>query len=89
MKRELPSRRAKFLIAARNRACLDYLREGHTRLVTKLDWLARSASDFHGVAFKALDDADADTTTRSGKLLVGLFNQRASLGNLILTWTGS
>jgi DNA invertase Pin-like site-specific DNA recombinase len=61
--------------------CLDYLREGDTLVVTKIDRLARSASDFHGilkrlgekcVGFKALDDADADTTTRSGKLLLGL-----------------
>ena len=63
------------------KACLDYLREGDTLVVTKVDRLARSASDFHGIlkmlsdkgaAFKALDDADADTTTRSGKLLLGL-----------------
>ncbi len=63
------------------KTCLEYLREGDTLFVTKVDRLARSASDFHGilnmlnekrVAFKALDDADADTTTRSGKLLLGL-----------------
>ena len=61
--------------------CLRYVRKGDTLIVTKIDRLARSANDFHkilgdltekGVEFRALDDADADTTTRSGKLLIGI-----------------
>jgi DNA invertase Pin-like site-specific DNA recombinase len=61
--------------------CLEYVREGDALLVTKVDRMARSAGDFHailknlankGVGFKALDDAEADTTTRSGKLLLGI-----------------
>ena len=57
--------------------CLEYLREGDTLLITKLDRLARSTSHLHqivedltakGVGFKVLDDASLDTTTRTGKV---------------------
>jgi hypothetical protein len=49
--------------------------------VTKLDRLARSAADLYaivamlegkGVAFKLLDDAAVDTTSRTGKLVMGI-----------------
>lgn len=61
--------------------CLDYIREGDVLLVTKLDRLARSTADLYkivtrletkGVAFKVLDDAAVDTTTRTGKLVMGI-----------------
>ncbi|MBW8639172.1 recombinase family protein [Hoeflea sp. WL0058] len=61
--------------------CLEYLREGDTLLVTKLDRLARSTSDLYrivsgltdkGVAFKVLDDEAVDTSTRTGKLVMGI-----------------
>lgn len=61
--------------------CLDYVREGDVLLVTKLDRLARSTADLYkivtgleakGVAFKVLDDAAVDTTTRTGKLIMGI-----------------
>ncbi|MEQ1771173.1 MAG: recombinase family protein [Devosia sp.] len=61
--------------------CLEYAREGDTLLVTKLDRLARSTSDLYrivselaekGVAFKVLDDSAVDTTTRTGKLVMGI-----------------
>ena len=61
--------------------CLDYVREGDLLLVTKLDRLARSTADLYkivtgleakGVAFKVLDDAAVDTTTRTGKLVMGM-----------------
>lgn len=61
--------------------CLDYVREGDTLVVTKLDRLARSTADLYrivsgleakGVAFKVLDDAAVDTTTRTGKLVMGI-----------------
>src|SRR5665811_92256 len=51
--------------------CLDYLREGDTMLVTKIERLARSASDLYriistltekGAAFKVTDDPTIDTT---------------------------
>ena len=61
--------------------CLDYIRDGDVLLVTKLDRLARSTSDLYaiigklkekGVGFRCLDNRDLDTTTKSGKLLLGM-----------------
>ncbi|WP_024352253.1 recombinase family protein [Aurantimonas coralicida] len=61
--------------------CLEFVREGDTLLVTKLDRLARSTADLYrtvtelqakGVAFKVLDDSAVDTTTRTGKLVMGI-----------------
>lgn len=61
--------------------CLEYLRDGDTLIVTKLDRLARSTVDFYrivkelqdkGVAFKALDDDKMDTSSRTGKFLMGI-----------------
>lgn len=61
--------------------CLDYVREGDTLIVTKLDRLARSTVHLHqiverlnekGVGFKVLDDPTLDTTTRTGKLVFGI-----------------
>lgn len=63
------------------RHCLDYVREGDVLVVTKLDRLARSTADLYKiitgleakrVAFKVLDDAAVDTTTRTGKLVMGI-----------------
>jgi len=62
--------------------CLEYLREGDTLLVTKLDRLARSTVDFYkiidglttkGVMFKVLDDPAMDTS-RTGKLIMGILS---------------
>jgi DNA invertase Pin-like site-specific DNA recombinase len=70
--------------------CLNYLREGDTLLVTKVDRVARSAGDFYailqrlkdqGAGFKAIDDPDIDTTSRSGKLLVGILALIAEFEN--------
>jgi DNA invertase Pin-like site-specific DNA recombinase len=61
--------------------CLEYVREGDVLVVTKLDRLARSTADLYkivtelerkGVAFKVLDDASVDTTSRTGKLVMGI-----------------
>lgn len=61
--------------------CLEYVREGDTLLVTKLDRLARSTADLYkivsgltdkGVAFKVLDDSAVDTSSRTGKLVMGI-----------------
>jgi DNA invertase Pin-like site-specific DNA recombinase len=61
--------------------CLDYLREGDTLIITKLDRLARSTSHLHQivegliekeVGFKVLDDPTLDTTTRTGRLVFGI-----------------
>lgn len=61
--------------------CLDYVREGDVLLVTKLDRLARSTSDFYAilarlkdksVGFRCLDNPELDTTSKHGKLMVGV-----------------
>jgi DNA invertase Pin-like site-specific DNA recombinase len=60
------------------KACLEYLREGDTLLVTKLDRLARSTRDLYriisnlaerGVSLKVVDDPSVDTTSRTGKII--------------------
>lgn len=58
---------------------LDYIREGDTLVVTRLDRLARSVIDLHqiieqiaakGAAFKVLQQQGIDTSTSTGKLLL-------------------
>jgi DNA invertase Pin-like site-specific DNA recombinase len=70
--------------------CLEYLREGDTLLVTKLDRLARSAPDLYriisqladkGVAFKVTDDPTIDTSSRTGKLIMGILALIAEFEN--------
>lgn len=60
---------------------LDFVRDGDTLMVTRLDRLARSAGDLHrvvmqltekGVAFQCLQQSSIDTTTSTGKLLLGV-----------------
>ena len=61
--------------------CLEYLREGDTLFVAKIDRLARSTSDLYriistladkGAAFKVIDDPTIDTTSRTGRLVMGI-----------------
>lgn len=70
--------------------CLEYLREGDTLLVTKIDRLARSTSDLYrivstlaekGVAFRVVDDPSIDTTSRTGKLVMGILALIAEFEN--------
>lgn len=70
--------------------CLEYLREGDTLLVTKIDRLARSTSDLYrivsqlaekGVQFKVLDDPTIDTSSRTGKLIMGILALIAEFEN--------
>jgi DNA invertase Pin-like site-specific DNA recombinase len=72
------------------KACLEYLRQGDTLLVTKLDRLARSTADLYrmvsqlterGIAFKVLDDPSIDTTSRTGKLVMGVLALIAEFEN--------
>ena len=72
------------------KACLEYLREGDTLIVTKLDRLARSTSDLYriisalaekGVAFKVVDDPSIDTSSRTGKLIMGILALIAEFEN--------
>lgn len=60
---------------------IDFVREGDTLAVTRLDRLARSAADLHvivaklatkGVGFRCLQQSEIDTTTSTGKLLLGV-----------------
>src|SRR5262245_32166025 len=70
--------------------CLRYLREGDTLIVAKIDRLARSTSDLYrisselaekGVAFKVTDDPSIDTTSRTGKLVMGILALIAEFEN--------
>jgi DNA invertase Pin-like site-specific DNA recombinase len=70
--------------------CLGYLRDGDTLLVTKIDRLARSTSDLYrivselaekGVSFKVIDDPSIDTTSRTGKLVMGILALIAEFEN--------
>ena len=70
--------------------CLEYLREGDTLLVTKIDRLARSTSDLYriiseltekGVSFRVVDDPTIDTTSRTGKLVMGILALIAEFEN--------
>ena len=72
------------------KACLEYLREGDTLVVSKLDRLARSTSDLYrivseltqrGVEFKVLDDPSIDTSSRTGKLVMGILALIAEFKN--------
>jgi DNA invertase Pin-like site-specific DNA recombinase len=70
--------------------CLEYLREGDTLLVSKIDRLARSTSDLYrivsllaekGVSFKVIDDPSVDTSSRTGKLVMGMLALIAEFEN--------
>src|SRR5262245_41758704 len=72
------------------KACIEYLRDGDTLLVTKLDRLARSTPDLYrivselterGVAFKVVDDPSIDTSSRTGKLIMGILALIAEFEN--------
>jgi DNA invertase Pin-like site-specific DNA recombinase len=61
--------------------CLEFVRDGDTLVVTKLDRLARSAADLFGIvamlkgrgdSLTALDDATVDTTSRTGNRVMGI-----------------
>ena len=63
---------------------------GDTLPVTKIDRLARSASDLYriiselaekGVAFKVVDDPTIDTASRTGKLVMGILALIAEFEN--------
>ncbi len=61
--------------------CLDWVREGDTLIVTRLDRLARSGRDLHDiiaqlsakkVGFRCVQQGAVDTTTSMGKLILGI-----------------
>lgn len=62
-------------------AALRFARKGDVLMVTKLDRLARSMTDMmkivedldnRGIGFKVLDNAAIDTTTASGRMVLGI-----------------
>lgn len=62
-------------------AAMDFVREGDTLLVTRLDRFARSSVDLHnlvrdlsnkGVGFRCTEQGGVDTTTSSGKLMLSM-----------------
>lgn len=62
-------------------ATLEWLRDGDTLVVTRLDRLARSGKDLHNiidqlsakkVGFRCLQQGAVDTTTSMGKLVLGI-----------------
>lgn len=70
--------------------CVEYLREGDTLVVTKLDRLARSTSDLYrivsqlaekGVEFRVIDDPAIDRSSRTGKLVMGILALIAEFEN--------
>src|SRR5262249_55205725 len=72
------------------KACLEYVRDGDTVLVTKLDRLASSTPDLYrivselvqrDVAFKVVDDPSIDTSSRTGKLIMGILALIAEFEN--------
>ncbi|MGE3993129.1 recombinase family protein [Pseudorhodoplanes sp.] len=72
------------------RRCLEYIREGDTLVITKIDRLARSTSDLYkilsrleekGAQFKVLDDPLIDTNSRTGKLVLGILSLIAEFEN--------
>lgn len=61
--------------------CIDFVRDGDTFVVTRLDRLARSVDDLRaivnkltakGVTFRCIEQGGADTDSSSGKLLLGM-----------------
>ena len=74
-------------------AMLDFIREGDTLVITKLDRLARSTTDLlkiaeqlktKGSALKILD-MQIDTNTPAGSLIFTIFNLYHNFDNSIIT----
>jgi len=71
---------------------LEWLREGDTLVVTRLDRLARSGKDLHDiidqlsqkqVGFRCLQQGAVDTTTSMGKLVLGILGAVAEFETTI------
>lgn len=69
---------------------LDFVREGDTLVVTRLDRLARSVGDLHqiierltakGVSFKCLNQSGVDTDTSTGRLMLAVLGAVAQFEN--------
>jgi DNA invertase Pin-like site-specific DNA recombinase len=69
---------------------LDFVREGDTLIVTRLDRLARSVSDLHQIIgkltdkaaeFRCLQQSDVVTSTSTGKLMLSILGAVAAFEN--------
>ncbi|WP_338505042.1 recombinase family protein [Sphingomonas kaistensis] len=69
---------------------LDFVREGDTLCVTRLDRLARSVADLHriiekltakGVAFRCLSQSGVDTDSSTGRLMLAVLGAVAAFEN--------
>lgn len=69
---------------------IDFVREGDTLVVTRLDRLARSVGDLHriiekltdkGVEFRCLQQSDVVTNTSTGKLMLAVLGAVAQFEN--------
>lgn len=69
---------------------LDFVREGDTLIVTRLDRLARSVGDLHriieklatkNVAFRCLNQSAVDTDTSTGRLMLAVLGAVAAFEN--------
>lgn len=69
---------------------LDFVREGDTLVVTRLDRLARSVGDLHqiierltakGVGFRCLNQSGVDTDTSTGRLMLAVLGAVAAFEN--------
>lgn len=69
---------------------LDFVREGDTLVVTRLDRLARSVGDLHqiierltskGVSFKCLNQSGVDTDSSTGRLMLAILGAVAAFEN--------
>ncbi|WP_242122376.1 recombinase family protein [Sphingomonas lacusdianchii] len=69
---------------------LDFIREGDTLVVTRLDRLARSVGDLHQiierltekkVAFRCLNQSGVDTDTSTGRLMLSILGAVAAFEN--------
>jgi DNA invertase Pin-like site-specific DNA recombinase len=69
---------------------IDFVRDGDTLIVTRLDRLARSVSDLHqiveklavkGVAFRCLNQSGVDTDTSTGRLMLAVLGAVAQFEN--------
>jgi DNA invertase Pin-like site-specific DNA recombinase len=69
---------------------LDWVRDGDTLIVTRLDRLARSVADLHriiekltekGVAFRCLNQAGVDTDSSTGRLMLAILGAVSAFEN--------
>lgn len=69
---------------------IDFVRDGDTLVVTRLDRLARSVGDLHqiieklaekNVAFRCLNQSGVDTDSSTGKLMIGILSAVACFEN--------